>query len=202
MLKFGLTTALAAMGTAMYAAKTKGMLPSALQNRSRGIVNPPTSKGNSGLHQRRTSGYIVNTDDGSILQFQYNPAEWADEQGNNFGAVEAPGMEYPLLFWTGGETSVIQLSLDFHEGASPTGGGTDAPSAIMSKVKKMAAPRMQQKEMIRGANHFISPPVCLFVWGNEQFKFVLQKYRFQRKFFNTNLNTVMLNVNLEMLLVK
>lgn len=202
MLKFGLTTALAAMGTALYAAKTKNALPSSLQNKSRGVVKPPAVKGNSGLHQRRTSGYIVNTDDGSILQFQYNPAEWADEQGNNFGAVEAPGMEYPLLFWSGGEQSVIQLSLDFHDGASPTGGGTASPSSVMASIKKMAAPRKQQTEMIRGANHFISPPVCLFVWGSEQFKFVLQKYRFQRKFFDTSLNTVMLNVSLEMLLVK
>lgn len=159
-------------------------------------------RGTSGLHQRRESGYIVNQDNGSILRFQYNPAEWYDEQGNTFGAIESPGMEYPLLFWSGGEQSVLKLSLDFHAGASPTGGGTDSPDAVMAAIKTMAAPRLQQKEMIRGSNHFISPPVCLFVWGKETFKFVLQKHKFQRKFFDTQLNTVMLNVSLDMLLVK
>lgn len=159
-------------------------------------------RGTSGLHQSRSSGYIVNQDDGSILRFQYNPAEWYEEQSNTFGAVEAPGGEYPILFWSAGDQSVIPLTLDFHAGASPTGGGAASPAAVMAAVRKMGAPRNRQKEMIRGSNHFISPPVCLFVWGSETFKFVLQKYRFQRKFFDTQLNTVMLQVSLEMLLVK
>lgn len=159
-------------------------------------------RGTSGLHQTRTSGYIVNQDDGSILTFQFNPNEWYSERGNTFGSVESPGMEYPLLFWSGGDQSVIPLTLDFHAGASPTSGGSASPDMVMAIIDKMASPRQRQKEMIRGSNHFISPPVCLFCWGREAHKFVLQKYRFQRKFFDTQLNTVMLQVSLEMLLVK
>lgn len=159
-------------------------------------------RGTSGLHQSRTSGYIVNLDDGSILTFQFNPAEWYEEKGNTFGSIESPGMEYPLLFYSGGDQQVIPLTLDFHAGASPTGGGTASPDAVMASIRRMGAPRKKQKEMIRGSNHFISPPVCLFCWGKETYKFVLQKYRFQKKFFDTRLNTVMLQVSLEMLLVK
>lgn len=159
-------------------------------------------RGSSGLHQTRASGYVVNQDDGTILRFQYNPSEWYEEQANSFGAIEAPGREYPVFFYSGGDQSVITLSLDFHAGASPTGGGTDSIESVMASIKKMGSPRKAQKEMIRGSNHFISPPVCLFVWGTKTQKFVLQKYRFQHKFFDTQLNTVMLNVSLEMLLIK
>lgn len=154
-----------------------------------------------GLHRSRTSGYIVNSDNGTFLKFQYNPPEWANEGGNNFGTIEAPGSPYPVIFYSGGTTSAISLNLDFYQGGSFTGGGC-SPSQVMALIGAMASPRRQQFEMIRGSNHFISPPVCLFVWGAERFRFVLQKYRFQRKQFNQYLHTIALTVTLEMLQIK
>lgn len=154
------------------------------------------------LHRPRVSGYIVNKDTNDVLRFQYNPIELVTDRGNKFSTIDAPGIEYPALFYSGGEKSAINLTLEFYDGATPTSGGRNNSVSVMAQIDSMASPRRRQMGMIRGVNHFVSPPICVFVWGSEVFSFVLQKYTFKRKYFNERLQTVMLSVSLEMLLIK
>lgn len=154
------------------------------------------------INRKHTMGYIVNTDTNGILKFQYNPPEWAVEDSVKYGDIESPGAEYPRIFYQGGERSVIQLTLDFYFGANSSNPSYSNGGELWEQIKTYTQPRTKAKNMIKGSNHFISPPICLFVWSSETYKFVAQKVRRVKKMFNPNLSTRVISVEIEMLLIK
>ena len=58
--------------------------------------------------------YLVDVDDGARLEFQINPAEFADDKGTVFARLRIPGASHPRLQFVGGEQRTLTFTITFY----------------------------------------------------------------------------------------
>lgn len=153
------------------------------------------------LHPKNlVKGYLVNEDDNDVLQFQFNPEEWYTEHGATYNEIESPGADYPKLSYGGRKLERIPLNLNFYGVTNVTSGKTS--TEIEDYLERLTLPKKKQKNFIKGSNHFKSPPICTFVFGKRCYTCVVETVKIYRKMFNSSLNTMQLEANVTLIVVK
>ena len=61
-------------------------------------------------------GYLIDSESGDELEFQYNPSDVVDEKSTNFAAIRIPGMSHPRYQYVAGEPRKIAFRLQFFKG--------------------------------------------------------------------------------------
>jgi hypothetical protein len=67
-------------------------------------------------YQREITGFLVDYDTGDYLDFQYNPAEIADEKTTAYAAIRIPGMSHPRYQYVAGEIRRIAFRVELFKG--------------------------------------------------------------------------------------
>lgn len=67
-------------------------------------------------YQREITGFLVDYDTGDYLDFQYNPAEIADEKATSYAAIRIPGMSHPRYQYVAGEPRRIAFRVELFKG--------------------------------------------------------------------------------------
>ena len=160
-----------------------------------------TTSGGNGVHPKKLiKGYLVNEDTNDVLKFQFNPSEWYTEHGATYNEIESPGSKYPAIFYSGRKLERIQLTLYFYGVKNIV--GKKSSKNIEDYFVKLVKPKKKQKKFIKGSNHFISPPICTFVFGKRCYETVVENVKVIRKMFNYKLQTMQLEVNVQLIVVK
>ena len=136
-------------------------------------------------------GYLVNEDTGKKLKFQYNPETFYTEHKALYEEIESPGASYPMLSYEGRPLEKFTFTLNFY-GSTNVGGTNKSAGDIEIFLKKLVAPKKKQKKLIKGTNHFISPPVCTVVFGAKCWETVVENVKLDRRLFNAKLKTMQL----------
>lgn len=135
-------------------------------------------------------GYLVNEDSGKKLKFQYNPESFYTEHKALYEGIESPGSSYPMLYYCGRPIQKFSFTLNFYGVKNVVGGMSSGDIEIF--LKRLVAPKKKQKKLIKGSNHFISPPVCTVVFGAKCWETVVENVKLDRKLFNAKLKTMQL----------
>ena len=147
-----------------------------------------------GMHTAHTLGMIINSDDNNNLIFQFNPAELSIEHGANYATIESPGSDYPVVYYCGRRLEYIPLTLQFY--------GVSTNLKVEKFFEDITTPRKQQKNIIRGTNQFISPPVLSFVWGQRVYDVLMETANIKKTMFNSRLQTMDMIVSCKMIVLK
>ena len=147
-----------------------------------------------GMHTAHTLGMIVNSDDNSNLIFQFNPSELSIEHGANYATIESPGSDYPVVYYCGRRIESIPLTLQFY--------GVNNNVKVEQFFETITTPRKKQKNIIRGTNQFISPPVLSFVWGQRVYDVLMETASIKKNMFNAQLQTMDMTVTCKMVVLK
>lgn len=155
----------------------------------------------NGVHQKNlVHGYLVNEDDGDVLQFQFNPTDYYTEHGAHYEEIESPGSKYRKISYGGRSVERFPLTLQFY-GVKNVSSGKSS-TQIENYLERLTKPKKKQKGVIHGSNHFISPPICTLTIGSRVWETVVESVKIQRKLFNYKLKTMMLECTIQFIVVK
>lgn len=144
-------------------------------------------------------GYLVNEDSGDVLQFQYNPSSYYTEHGALWEEIESPGSSYRKVSYGGRSVERFPLTLDFY-GVKNVSSGKSS-TQIENYIENLTIPRHRQS-IIKGTNHFISPPICTIVFNGRCRRVVVSKAKITRTLFNPSLQTMCFTADLEVIVIK
>lgn len=154
-----------------------------------------------GIHPSNLiKGFLVNEDNDKKLFFQFNPEEWYTEHGATYSEIGSPGSAYPTIYYGGRKLERIPLTLYFH--------GIKNVSSSMSSTQienffeNLTKPSKVQKNIIKGSNHFISPPLCTFGFGARIFTCVVESSKIIRKMYNEKLKTIQMQVDITLIILR
>ena len=145
-------------------------------------------------------GYLANEDSGDVLQFQYNPNQFYTEHGANYEEIESPGSKYRKVSYGGRSAERFPLILEFY-GVKNVSSGKSS-TQIENYLERLTLPKTTQKQIIKGSNHFISPPICTIVFGSRIWETVISSVKITRKLFNPSLKTMQLTADLQVIVIK
>lgn len=145
-------------------------------------------------------GYLVNEDDKDVLLFQFNPSSYYTEHGAKYEEIESPGSKYRKISYAGRPIEKFPLTLQFY-GVKNVASGKSS-TAIENYLIRLTKPKKKQKGVIKGSNHFISPPICTLVIGKRTWETVVENVKITRKMFNKDLKTMQLEATLTFIVVK
>ena len=144
-------------------------------------------------------GYIVNNDNGDVLQFQFNPSQYYTEHGANWEEIESPGASYRTISYGGRSVERFPLTLEFY-GVKNVASGKSSKQ-IENYLENLTCPKNRQS-IINGTNHFISPPICTLVFNGRCRNVVVSNVKITRKLFNAQLQTMQITADLEVIVIK
>lgn len=154
-----------------------------------------------GVHQKNVvHGFLVNEDDGDVLQFQFNPTEYYTEHGAKYEEIESPGAQYRKVTYVGRPLDKFPLTLQFYGVKNIVNGKSS--TQIENYLMRLTKPKNRQKGVIYGSNHFISPPICTLTIGSRVWETVVESVKLTRKLFNNELKTMMLEATIQFIVVK
>lgn len=153
-----------------------------------------------GVHQKVVRGYLVNEDTKDVLKFQYNPESYYTEHGAKYEEIESPGSKYRTIAYVGRSVEKFPLTLQFY-GVTNVASGKSS-TQIENYLKALTTPKTKQKNVIKGSNHFISPPICTVVIGSRLWETVVVSVKILRKSFNPKLKTMQIEATIEFIVVE
>lgn len=153
-----------------------------------------------GVHQKVTRGYLVNEDTKDVLKFQFNPERYYTEHGAKYEEIESPGAKYRSIAYVGRSVEKFPLTLYFYGVTNVVSGKSS--TQIENYLKALTVPKTKQKNVIKGSNHFISPPICTVVIGARLWETVVASVKILRTSFNPQLKTMQIEATLEFIVVE
>lgn len=66
------------------------------------------------MNRTETMGMFVDVDDGSRLEWEFNPEAFSDTDSTTFAKIEIPGMSHPRVQFTGGGSRTLSFVLRLH----------------------------------------------------------------------------------------
>ncbi len=161
--------------------------------------------------QKPTRGFLFSMGDADLLvEFQYNPAQFSDRRSVNYAALNAPGRLLPIRQYRhGGDRSIsFTVNIDgVFAGSEPgladndiriarTESGSILPE--LDKYRAFLYPDTAEEEHWRQASgdfislyeqtqSFVSPPTCLFGFGDLVIDCIVTEINITESLFNQNL---------------
>ena len=134
-------------------------------------------------------GALVDTEDGTRVTFDFNPAQFQDEKSTEFAEINIPGMSHPRLQFANGGSRTLSFDIILHYGATQ-----DVPTAIRNLQSWLYA--SYNGEQLKRAP---SKLILIFgdTWPDE--KWLLKSCQVNRKRFDKNLNCNFAEVSIELI---
>ena len=130
----------------------------------------------------KTKGYLRNTSNGEMRKFMFNPEQIAYNVSNNINALNSPGLNYPLVEYTGGDTVGHSFSLLLK--------GNETQSNI------------DFLESLASTSTFGELPIVLWVMGSSVKKVYVHKLGITKTEFDQDLKCTGATVDIDLLEVK
>ncbi|WP_394849949.1 LysM peptidoglycan-binding domain-containing protein [Pendulispora brunnea] len=131
----------------------------------------------------RVGSAVANTVKGALglpgagpgeFEVPFNPKEYVIEQSNTFAEIAIPGLEAPIIQFVRGNTEKLSFELLIDT--------TDHPPGSKGRDARTKANEILRLARIDGERH--APPVCLFEWGEEVMRGVIESVRRQFVLFD------------------
>ena len=133
-------------------------------------------------------GALVDTEDGTRVTFDFNPAQFQDEKSTEFAEVQIPGMSHPRLQFTNGGSRTLSFSVILHHGATD-----DVPKAI-NMLRSWLYPEYNGEQLK------LAPSKLILVFGDSwpDEKWVMRSCNISRNRFDKNLSCIYAEAEIEL----